>query len=115
MKGKPQRLLWTALIAAAAAGIAGAQEYRGRIQGTVTDPSQSVIAGATVTLSNINTGINAVRTANESGHYLFDLVEPGSYRLTVEATGFSKFIQENIGLATRADMTIDASLRTGNV
>ena len=98
-----------------AAGIAGAQEYRGRIQGTISDPSQSVIAGATVTLSNVNTGVNAVRTTNECGHYLFDLVEPGNYRLTVEATGFSKFVQENISLGARADVTLDASLRPGNI
>ena len=115
MRGKTRRLLWPALMAIAAAGVAGAQEYRGRIQGTISDPSQSVIAGATVTLSNINTGINAVRTTNERGHYLFDLVEPGNYRLTVEATGFSKFVQENISLATRGDVTIDASLRPGNI
>ncbi len=92
-----------------------AQEYRGRIQGTITDPSQAVIAGATVTLSNVNTGINTVRSTNDSGHYLFDLVEPGTYRITVEATGFSKSVQENISLATHGDVTVDVTLHPGDV
>src|SRR5258708_25030424 len=77
-----------------------AQEYRGRIQGTVTDATQAVIPGATVNLLNVNTGVKAMRQSNESGHYLFDLVEPGAYTLTVEASGFGKFVQENVTLQT---------------
>jgi hypothetical protein len=96
-------------------GTSQAQDYRGRIQGTISDSSQAVIAGASVTLLNVNTGTAATRSANETGHYLFDLVEPGTYRVTVEAAGFSKFVQENIGLQTRADLTVDAILKTGSI
>ena len=91
------------------------QDYRGRIQGVVSDPSHAVITEATVTLTNVNTGIAVVRKTNESGHYLFDLVEPGMYRISIEAPGFNKFAQENISLATRADLTVDASLRLGSI
>src|SRR6476660_6110747 len=59
--------------------VSPAQDYRGRIQGTVRDTSDAVIAGATVTLHNANTGISTARKTNETGHYIFDLVEPGSY------------------------------------
>jgi len=59
------------------------QDYRARLQGTVTDASQAAIAGATVTLKNVATGVTTVQQSNEYGHYLFDLVEPGTYVLTV--------------------------------
>ena len=71
-----------ALVALTCAGSALAQEYRGRIQGVVTDPSKAVVAGATVTLRNNNTGVAAARTTDATGHYLFDLVEPGTYNVT---------------------------------
>ncbi len=92
-----------------------AQEYRGRIQGTIRDPSGAVIAGATVTLHNVNTGISIIHTTNETGHYIFDLVEPGSYSLTVENPGFTKYVESNVPLAARGDVTVDTTLRTGDV
>ncbi|HZT33052.1 MAG TPA: carboxypeptidase-like regulatory domain-containing protein [Bryobacteraceae bacterium] len=92
-----------------------AQEYRGRIEGIVTDQTKAVIPGATVTLLNIKTGIKTVRQTSDTGLYLFDLVDPGTYTVTVEAAGFSKFTQENIVVQTRGDVTVNASLATGTV
>ena len=62
--------------------IGAAQSYRGRVQGIVTDQSQAVIAGATVTLLNVETGVSVVRQSGENGQYLFDLVDPGTYSVT---------------------------------
>ena len=70
------------LLAALLAGGLSAQEYRGRVQGTVTDATRATIAGANVTLANVNTGVSSVRQSDERGHYLFDLVLPGSYTVT---------------------------------
>lgn len=92
-----------------------AQDYRGRIEGLVTDESKAVIAGASVTLQNVNTGVRIVRQSSETGLYLFDLVDPGTYTVTVEATGFSKFIQEKIVVQTRGDITVNATLKPGTV
>jgi hypothetical protein len=92
-----------------------AQDYRGRIQGLVTDESQAVIAGSTVTLLNVNTGVRTIRQTSETGLYLFDLVDPGTYTVTIDATGFSRFIQENVVVQTRGDITINATLKPGTV
>jgi len=92
-----------------------AQDYRGRIEGIITDRTQSVVVGATVTLINVKTGITVVRQTTETGLYLFDLVDPGSYSVTVEAAGFSKVIQENIVVQTRGDVTVNAVLQPGAV
>ncbi|HTT60250.1 MAG TPA: carboxypeptidase-like regulatory domain-containing protein [Bryobacteraceae bacterium] len=92
-----------------------AQDYRGRIEGIVTDQSQAVVVGATVTLQNVNTGVRVVRQTSDTGLYLFDLVDPGTYLLTVEMPGFGKFTQENIVVQTRGDVTVNATLKTGGV
>ena len=92
-----------------------AQNHRARISGIVTDQSEAVVAGATVTLLNINTGVPVVRQTSESGLYLFDLVDPGTYRVTVEFQGFNKFVQENIVAQMRGDITVNAKLTPGAV
>ncbi|MBI3280564.1 MAG: TonB-dependent receptor [Acidobacteria bacterium] len=97
------------------AGLALAQEYRGRIQGTVSDSSNALVVGATVTLRNNNTGFSAVRLTDATGHYLFDLVEPGSYTVNIELQGFNRFLQENVLVENRADVTVNAKLVVGGV
>jgi hypothetical protein len=103
------------LAAALVAGNVSGQEYRGRIQGLVTDTSHAAIAGATVTLNNIKTGIPSVRQTNEGGHYLFDLVQPGDYTVSFEFSGFGKFVEQKVNLQQRADITVDATLKPGDV
>jgi hypothetical protein len=76
-----------ALLLLFTSGVATAQEYRGRIQGVVTDSSGAVIVAASVTLLNVNTNATVMRQTDEGGKYLFDLVEPGAYTVTIEAEG----------------------------
>ena len=86
-----------------------AQDYRARVEGIVTDQSKAVVAGATVTLRNVNTGIQTVHKTSDTGLYLFDLLDPGAYSITVEAPGFGMFKQENIAVQTRGDRCADAA------
>ena len=92
-----------------------AQEYRGRIQGTVTDESNASIAGANITLRDVATNASQTRLSDQSGRYLFDLVEPGAYTLSVEAKGFAMYRQQNITIRQRGDITIDIGLRLASV
>src|ERR1035438_3185473 len=108
-------VLTTLFLLTFVAGILTAQEYRGRVQGTVRDTSDAVIPGASVTLHNINTGISTVRATNDAGRYIFDLVEPGSYSISIENRGFSKFLQQNVPVAAGGDVTVDAILKAGDV
>ena len=89
------------------------QDYRSRIQGSVTDSSDAAIVGAQVTLLNTQTGVSVVQNTNVAGHYLFDLVEPGTYTITVESAGFSKFVQEQLQcvFARRRDRGCPAASR----
>jgi hypothetical protein len=94
---------------------AHAQEFRATVQGVVTDSSQAVVVGATVTLANVKTGIQSAKQSNENGRYRFDYVDPGSYTITVESPGFAKFVQANIEAQALADITVNAVLKTGDV
>src|ERR1700730_7916364 len=105
------RLTLAVLLLLAQIGLA--QDYRGRIEGVVTDESKAIIPDATVTLLNVNTGIRVVRQTSATGLYVFDLVDPGTYTITVEANGFSKFVQENIVVQTRGDVTVNATVKPG--
>lgn len=105
-------LLTSALLFAVSA--AWAQDTRGKIQGRVRDASDAVVVGASVTLLNNNTAASVTAQSNPNGQYLFDFVTPGTYTITVEMAGFSKFIAKEILVQARADVTIDAPLKTGS-
>ncbi len=104
-----------ALLLALVAASAHAQETRGRVQGTVADSSGGIVPGASVVLSNDNTGIAVTRTSNREGGYLFDYVDPGTYTLTVTLTGFNTAVQKNIRVQQRADLTVDVKLSVGGI
>jgi hypothetical protein len=97
------------------ASLAMGQDYRARVEGLVTDQSKAVIAGATVTLLNVNTGVKTVRETSPTGLYLFDLVDPGTYTVSVEVSGFGKFLQENFPVQAHGDVTVNAVLTPGTV
>lgn len=98
-----------------AASMLCAQDYRARVQGLVSDTTKAPIPGATVILTEVNTGVTTTRQTGEQGRYLFDLVLPGKYRVTIEHKSFNKFVQENVVLVSRADATVDAMLKLGDV
>jgi protocatechuate 3,4-dioxygenase beta subunit len=58
------------------------------LRGTVTDPTGSAIAGARVVLANNESKTERTATTGDQGGYQFLLLSPGTYRLTVTATGF---------------------------
>lgn len=90
-----------------------AQDYRAKVQGLVTDSSDAVLAGAKVTLTNNGTGITTVRESGANGTFLFDSVEPGTYTVSAEFQGFSRQVQENVLVQTRADVTLNFGLKPG--
>jgi hypothetical protein len=92
-----------------------AQDYRAKVQGVVSDTSQASVVGAKVTLLNNGTGISASRDTIANGTYLFDNVEPGTYTVSAEFQGFSRQVRENVLVQTRADVTVDFSLKPGAV
>ena len=59
-----------------------AQNFRGQIRGLILDQTGAAVPGATVTLANVNTGVTATKQTDSAGLYVFDYVDPGTYRVT---------------------------------
>lgn len=69
---------------------------QGAIAGTVEDPSGAVIGNASVTIRNDGTNATVQVTADGSGYFKAPLVEPGTYTVTITATGFAKYSASNV-------------------
>ena len=86
------------------------QTHRASLRGTVYDPARAVIPGATVTLTNLETGEQRTITTGNDGSYAISSLPAGSYKLQIERSGFSKFVQ-NVNLlvdqVVRADVTLE--------
>src|SRR5438270_2531783 len=65
-------------------------QYSGNVQGFVLDPSGAAVAGASVTLHNIDTGVENVGKTSDSGNYRFSSLPPGNYRVSAESGGFKR-------------------------
>jgi hypothetical protein len=83
------------------------------IEGTVTDSSGAVVKGAKVTITNEGTTVSDKTTTSSSGSYSFKGVLPGTYTVTVEATGFKKEIQHGLGVEVSTNATADFALSAG--
>jgi hypothetical protein len=109
------RTLSVICVLACCAVAAFGQTYRAQVRGLVTDQSGADIPGATVTLTNVNTGVKTVKQTDTAGLYVFDLVDPGNYTIDIEATGFGKFTQQNIVVQSAGDITVNAALTPGTL
>ena len=92
-----------------------AQDYRGKIQGAITDDSGAVIPGAKVILQNDDTKVEVTSVTNEEGRYKFDFVEPGNYSIIAEKAGFKKIVQQSLIVRIQGDLTVDLKLAIGDV
>jgi len=83
------------------------------ISGTVTDPSGAIVAGATVTATNVETGVASTQTTNAQGFYSLPELPPGKYVLDVRQTGFKEYTQKDLVLDVNNALTIDVTLQVG--
>src|SRR5215813_8178986 len=83
-------VLLSALMLVATSAPAFAQTSRGTVSGIVSDSQGAVIPGATITLTNIETGVSRTTTSNDEGLYRFDAVDLGTYSVKINVTGFGE-------------------------
>jgi hypothetical protein len=108
----PMRIiLLTALLAASLI----AQTSNGRIAGTVTDASGAPLPNATITVRQVETNTSVKVHTSAGGVYDAPLLLPGTYELTVEATGLATEIARNIRLEVSSALTVDFHLNVATV
>jgi hypothetical protein len=106
------RLLSVFFLALVAAGLAYAG-VTASISGTVTDASGAAIVGATVTATNVDTGIAETQQTNGQGYYSFQALPLGKYMVDVEQKGFKKYRQTGLILDVNSALIVDVSLQVG--
>ena len=92
-------------------GSAGAQ-FTASIQGTVTDPSGAAVGQAKVTIENVETHILATTATKAEGEYRFLSLAPGSYKISVEAAGFST-VRTTVTLETNQNLSVPIAVKVG--
>lgn len=97
-----------------APGIAmGQARVQGQLSGTVVDPSGATVPEANLTLSQPATGFTATTTTNSAGDYVFADVQPGTYKLTANAKGFTESVYDEVVVYTGRTTDLSVTLKVG--
>ena len=107
--------LATLFVSVAMIGTINAQSGTSKINGTITDQTGAAVPGATVTITNPATGFTRSVTSDSGGNYSFPGIPPATYRLEVQASGFSKAVNNNVQALVDSTIDADIALTPGDV
>jgi hypothetical protein len=85
----------------------------GTILGTVTDSSGAALANAGVDVSNAATGVTNHTQTTSAGDFTVPYLQPGTYRVTAQASGFQKSITDNVGLVVGQQARVNITMKPG--
>ena len=102
--------VWAALICVP--NEAWAQGY-GSIRGTVTDSTGAVVSGATVTATQVGTGLAMKTTTSGDGIYVFPMLAPSIYNISAIHAGFATYTEKGVEVRADAAVTTNITLKTG--
>jgi hypothetical protein len=109
-------LVATALfITIVGAGSTYAQSFRGTVVGSVTDSSGAAVVGATVSVRNVDTGVDRITDTTGDGGYLMPELAVGTYDITVEMKGFQKARVTGVTVSVTAERRVDIVLKPGEI
>ena len=91
------------------------QTNSGSIQGTVTDPSGAALAGANVTVRNLDTGLAISTVTTDAGLYSVPNLPPGRYSVSIEGPSLKKYTQEGVTVPTGTAVSLDIQMQLGAV
>src|SRR5467141_3767632 len=108
-----RRLLGSLVVFAVLVVMGYAQTFRGAINGTVSDPSGAMVAGASVRTTNVATGVTLTTTTTSDGQFAFQDIPLGTYKIVVTASGFSSVTTDNVSVTAGAVYTLPVKLKVG--
>jgi hypothetical protein len=91
-----------------------AQAVNGNMLGTITDQSKAAIPGATVTITEVKSGVIKTTKTNDSGLFDFEALQPGTYRVSATLAGFKEAKVEAVNLVVNSTIRVDLSLTVGS-
>ncbi|HWO38429.1 MAG TPA: carboxypeptidase-like regulatory domain-containing protein, partial [Candidatus Acidoferrum sp.] len=92
---------------------AHAQQITGTIAGTVKDTQGAVVTSATIKATNVDTGLVRSTTTTTDGAYLIQYLPVGNYKVEVNASGFKRFVQENVVMTVDQTQALNVTLSVG--
>ena len=105
-------VLWYAVLISAQSCFA--QSNQAAISGVVSDPQGGVIPGANVVAVDTATSVRTTAVTNGAGYYNLQNLPIGAYTITVEHSGFRKYVHEGITLTTGQALGLDVHLELGS-
>jgi hypothetical protein len=103
------------LVGAFASTPAAAQKDSGSIAGVVKDSSNAVVAGARVTVTDVDRGTELVTTTNGQGEYIASPLKVGRYKVTIAKQGFKKAVAGPVTVDVQERPAIDVTLQVGSI
>ena len=85
----------------------------GSLSGTISDQSNAVVAGATVTLVNTATAAERSAVSSSTGTFDFQALQPGTYTISVDASGFRRAVARNIVVSVASAAEVNIPLEVG--
>jgi len=85
-------------------------QFAGTIAGRVVDQAGAVITNAAATATNTGTGLSRTTVTNSDGLYSFAALQPGTYNVKIEMTGFAPSIKNGVTLVGDSTVTADFQL-----
>jgi hypothetical protein len=83
------------------------QSTNGSIGGTIEDPTQALLPGVKVTVTNVNTGVASTSLTNETGVYNFPTLPPGQYKVTAELPSFQTETKINVEIGNAQQLRLN--------
>src|SRR5260370_19804621 len=90
-----------------------AQVAGATLSGIITDPAGLVVPGAKIDILRESTGITHVTESNTTGNYVVPNFNPGTYSVTVNASGFATMVEKGIVLEVGSNEQLNLSLQVG--
>src|SRR5262245_11996124 len=107
------RAFWRSILAMVIMllGVIVAFSQTSSLSGSVLDTQGNAVAGATITVTNLATGLARTATSSKEGTYQIPQLTPGSYRVRVEAQGFATIVQEDVQLLVSTPLTLNLAFK----
>ncbi len=107
----PVKFLCIALLLLA--GLSASAQFNASLSGTVLDPTQAIIPGATVTITNVDTQASKAATSGDAGTFQFTELPPGTYTVSVTAKGFQQNTVSNVLVAAETPRSLNVTMQIG--